>query len=87
LAITHSSFDGQVVNVANGRQITVAQVADTVRQVMSTDKEIRFNGEERKGDPINWEADISVIKSWGYEPSVELEDGVKSYIKWIKDLA
>lgn len=87
LAISHSQFNGEVVNIANGQQITIAEVADTVRKVSGTTKEIRFNGAERKGDPIDWEADISVIKNWGYEPSVELEEGVKKYISWVKDYA
>lgn len=83
LAMTHSKFNGEVVNVANGKQITIAKIAETVRQVSGTGKSVRFNGEERKGDPINWEADISVIKSWGYQPSIELEEGVTKYIDWV----
>lgn len=85
LAICHSKFDGEVVNVANGKQITIAEVADTVLKVSGTNKQIKFNGEERKGDPINWVADVSIIKSWGYEPSVELEEGVNKYVQWIKE--
>lgn len=87
LAIHHSQFDGEVVNVANGKQITIAEVADTVRMVMGTTKPIKFNGAERKGDPINWEADISIIKGWGYATQVELETGIKSYVKWVKEYA
>lgn len=85
LAITHSKFDGEVVNVANGKQITIAEVADTVRKVSGTDKLIKFNGEKRIGDPINWEADIRIIKKWGYKQSYDLETGVNEYIKWIKE--
>lgn len=84
LSITHSKFDGEVVNVANGRQITIATVAETIRQVSGTCKRIHFSGEERKGDPINWEADISVIKGWGYQPSIELEEGATKYIDWVR---
>lgn len=87
LAISHSKFDGEVVNVANGKQIEIAEVAETVRKVSGTDKIIKFNGAERKGDPINWEADISVIKGWGYVPLVELETGIKAYIKWVREYA
>ena len=87
LAINHSQFDGEVVNVANGKQITIAEVADSVRMVMGTTKSVKFNGAERKGDPINWEADISIIKGWGYTPQVELESGIKSYVKWVKEYA
>ena len=85
LAISHSKFNGEVVNVANGEQITIAEVADTVRIVMGATKPIKFNGAERKGDPINWEADISIIKGWGYAPQVELETGIKAYVKWVKE--
>ena len=87
LAISHSKFNGEVVNVANGRQIEIVEVAETVRKVSGTKKTIIFNGAERKGDPINWEADISIIKSWGYKPSVELEAGINYYLQWIKEYA
>ena len=87
LAISHSKFNGEVVNVANGRQIEIVEVAETVRKVSGTKKTIIFNGAERKGDPINWEADISIIKSWGYKPSVELETGINYYLQWIKEYA
>ena len=86
LAMSHSKFDGEVVNVANGKQITIAEVAETVRQVIGTEKEILFNGAERKGDPINWEANIDTILSWGYKPSVNLKEGVKQYISWVKEI-
>ncbi len=87
LAIHHSLFNGEVVNVANGRQIKISEVAETVRKVSGTEKTIKFNGTERKGDPINWEADISIIKSWGYEPNVTLEKGIEHYIKWVREYA
>lgn len=84
LAISHSKFDGEVVNVANGKQITISEVAETVRTVSGTDKSIRFNGEGRRGDPINWEANIEIIRQWGYQPAVELKEGVETYIAWVR---
>ena len=83
LAIGNSKFDGEVVNVANGKQITIAKVAETVQQIWVTNKNICFNGEERKGDPINWEANIDNIRQWGYQPTVELKEGVEKYIAWV----
>lgn len=85
LAIEKSTFDGQVVNVANGEQITIAEVAETVKRLSGTDKEIVFNNATRKGDPINWESDVRIIKSWGYNRTVDLETGVKNYIQWIRE--
>lgn len=86
LSIQKSTFKGEVVNVANGKQIEIAEVAETVRRIIGTDKTISFNQASRKGDPINWEADISIIKNWGYTPKVKLEEGVRSYIDWVRKI-
>ena len=83
LAIYNSSFDGEIVNVANGKQITIAEVAQTVKNVIGTEKKVKFNGESRKGDPMNWEADVSVISSWGYVPQIGLREGVEQYVTWV----
>lgn len=85
LTIKNSSFDAQVVNVANGKQLTIKEVSDAFVSVLQTDKKVVFNGEERKGDPINWEADIETLKSWGYKQTVELEEGIKKYIAWVQE--
>lgn len=85
LAIDHSTFDGEVVNVANGHQIEIREVAETVKRAMGTDKIISFNQAVRIGDPINWEADIAVIRKWGYESNADLEQGVKEYVKWVRE--
>jgi len=44
-----------------------------------------FTGESRKGDPVNWLADISKIKSLGYKQKVEFENGIENYIQWLRE--
>lgn len=88
LVIMHSEFQGEKVNLANGNQVTISEVANTFVRVLQTEKQVRFNGAERKGDPINWEADITDLKVWGYKPSVNLEVGIQKYVTWVeKELA
>ena len=84
IVIQNCSFNADKINLANGIQITIAEVADSFVKALGTNKEIRFNGAERKGDPINWEADISDLKEWGYKPKVSLEQGIKEYITWVE---
>lgn len=84
LAIQNSDFENEKINVANGMETTIQEVANTFVKVLNTDKTVAFNGAERKGDPINWVADISKLKSWGYEPQFTIEQGIKEYIEWIK---
>lgn len=86
LVISNCDFAGNKVNLANGSQTTIREVADTFVKVLNTDKEIRFNGAERKGDPINWEADISELKRYGYIQKITLEEGIRNYIDWLENV-
>lgn len=85
LAIYNSKFNGEVINVANGKEITIREVADSFVSILNTPKKVVFNQAARKGDPINWVADISIIKSWGYEQKTTLLDGIKHYVSWIRE--
>ena len=80
------SFNGCVYNVANGVQRTIEDVASIFVRVLGTNTRISFNNEIRKGDPLNWEADISQIKALGYKPQYSLEKGIEEYVEWIKTL-
>lgn len=84
LVISNCDFAGNKVNLANGSQTTIREVADTFVKVLGANKIVRFNGVERKGDPINWEADISDLRNWGYTQQVQLEEGIQQYIEWLK---
>ena len=46
---------------------------------------ISFNGEVKVGDPLNWRADISLLKKIGYEKKMDFEDGVRAYVDWVKE--
>lgn len=85
LVINKCDFTGNKVNLANGKQITIREVSDTFIRVLGTSKAVRFSGEERKGDPINWEADISELKHWGYTQKISLEEGIQKYIEWLSN--
>ena len=50
LSIKNSSFDAQVVNVANGKQFTIKEVSDAFVFVLKTDKKVCLN----ICFPINW---------------------------------
>ncbi|MGV7930866.1 MAG: NAD-dependent epimerase/dehydratase family protein [Spirochaetota bacterium] len=41
-----------------------------------------FSGGERPGDPRSYIADISMIQSWGFKPSITIENGLKDYMEW-----
>lgn len=48
---------------------------------------VRFNGETKVGDPQNWRADISLLKKIGYEKKMDLTEGIRDYVSWVKQQA
>lgn len=86
-------YPQNIINIANGREITIRRIAGIFAECVTAGTDspeafrpediISFNGEERPGDPRNWCADISVLKSLGYEQRVSIEQGVGDYIRWV----
>lgn len=85
LIIKNGSYEGTIYNAANGRQVTISAVAELFVKVLGVDTQISFNNKVRKGDPLNWEADISKITELGYHQKYTLEQGIEEYVKWIKN--
>jgi UDP-glucose 4-epimerase len=86
LAINNADFRGEAINVGNGKEIKVKEIVDIYKAYHSKAFEFSFNGENRPGDPLNWCADISKMKEWGYIQTVNIEQGVMDYINWVKNL-
>ncbi len=81
LAIENSRFDGEAVNVANGKEVYIKDIVEIYKSHYPRSFTYQFNGENRLGDPLNWCADISRMNDWGYVNSVGIESGVADYIK------
>lgn len=84
LVLQHSDFNGECINVANGKQISTREAAETFLHSLGWHGDIMFQGEGRKGDPLNWEADISKLRSWGYAQKYSLGEGLTQYVQWLK---
>ncbi|MEZ4874058.1 MAG: NAD-dependent epimerase/dehydratase family protein [Flavobacteriaceae bacterium] len=81
--ITKATFQNNIINVANGEEIRIERIAASFFK--DTQTSFVFGGESRQGDPINWVADISLLKALGYEGQVPLEEGIKHYWKWLNE--
>lgn len=83
LVANKSHFKADIINVANGEEIFIKDAVNTFFSFLNAEIDYSFSGEERKGDPINWCADISRLKALGYKPSFDLKSGLQKYYKWI----
>ncbi len=76
-----------IYNVAGGKEISINEVASLmIKHLKKQDLEINFSGNNRIGDPLNWVADVKNIKNLGFNPSIEIECGIKNYCEWYNNL-
>ena len=74
------------INVSSGEQITISRITEIVCERLGlSDARIEYTGSERgwAGDVVITDIDISFLKSFGWEPKVKLEEGIKSYLDWL----
>jgi len=86
--IATKKSNNTVFNVANGEEISIGELSKTFLNYMNISTSIiKFNGEIKKGDPLNWQADISRIAELGYIKKVPLKQGVEEYAAWLASLS
>lgn len=84
LFTTEGSAVNQVYNIACGKQTSLNELFDLLRQIAGSDLKPIY-GPERKGDVKYSLADISkAMKRLGYEPSLSVEAGLKNTFAWYK---
>ena len=84
--IDRADFDGGVVNVASGRSVSVRDAVGALADALGWRKEVRFSGETRAGDPVAWQADISVLQALGFAPEFDLNRGLGKVGLWLNDV-
>ncbi|WP_456439184.1 NAD-dependent epimerase/dehydratase family protein [Psychroserpens sp.] len=83
--INNSQFNNDIINIANGEQLSIKYVAETFGSIFDKKLQFKFLGNSREGDPKNWVADLYKLKNLGYKQKIRLEDGLKNYFKWIQE--
>lgn len=87
LLLEKADFNMDIYNAASGKEVSIRQVANLVEACFGDGKKIHFNGQQKKGDPLNWQADVSKIVSLGFTGNMALQDGIESYVKWFRSYA
>jgi len=84
LACHAKDAPGEVFNVACGGRTTINSLVRMIKKLIGSDIEPVYE-EERKGDVRHSQADISEArKILGYEPKIDLAEGLWRTIEWYK---
>jgi GDP-L-fucose synthase len=71
----------QHVNVGFGSDLTIAQLAHAIKEIVGFEGEITFDRTKPDGTPRKL-MDSSLIISMGWAPRIELADGLRSTYEW-----
>lgn len=84
IAATSETLDGKAVNVGSGRAITIAEVARIISEALNIPIDPVARGEFRPGEMRHLTSDTTLITGAGYEPRVDIEEGIGRYLDWIR---
>ncbi len=79
-----AAMEGEAYNIGSGRQVSIAELANMILRMLGFEYKPRFNGVVTRGNPLNWQADISKIGALGFAPEIQLEEGLKSVLNWCR---
>src|SRR5260221_465704 len=83
--VAAAPFRSECINVGNGVEISIRKAMEVFKEESGLDFIYKFNNEVRTGDPINWQADIGLLQSFGYVGKYSFKEGIRSYLAWVKD--
>ena len=69
------------INVGTGKDITIREVAETMKQVVEYKGELTFDTTKPDGSPRKL-IDVSRLSNMGWKYSIDLEQGLKKTYKW-----
>jgi GDP-L-fucose synthase len=75
--------DSTLVNIGTGVDVTIKELAETIKKEVGYDGEIIWNTEKPDGTPRKL-MDVSKLNGLGWKHSIELKDGIALVYKAYK---
>ncbi len=74
-----------VYNVASGQETSIASLLEMICESIGRRPSIRFDGRQAHGMPLNWRADVALLRSIGWKPLTRLEDGIDKIVQRVRN--
>jgi len=69
------------INVGTGKDVTIREMAETMKQVVGYEGNLTFDTTKPDGSPRKL-IDVSRLSNMGWKYSIDLEEGLKKTYKW-----
>src|SRR5581483_4910140 len=84
LAAETDKLDGLPVNIGSACGTPIREIAEQLADILKIDIAPELNGEFRPGEMRHLISDTTLAASAGYQPSVDLNEGISRYIAWVR---
>jgi len=78
--------DGEVYNIGSGARISIKELANRIIQATGSNSEIVYTLPQKGDAEHTWANVGKAVKELGYNPQVDLNQGLQCYIEWWKGL-
>ncbi len=76
--------DAEFVNVGVGEDVTIKELAETVKEVVAYEGELKFDTSKPDGTPRKL-LDVTKLNNTGWKASTNLKDGISTTYEWFLD--
>ena len=74
----------EIVNIGTGEDITIKELAETIKKVVDFKGEIKWDASKPDGTPQKL-LDVSKMRGLGWKHKIGLEEGIKDTYEWFAD--
>lgn len=86
IAAMEKGEKGEIYNLGNPSEFTVLELAEVVKKVTGASSEVQFVEKLPTDDPLRRCPDIQKTRKLGWEPKVELEEGLRKLIVYLQNV-
>ena len=79
--IIESNLDEDLINVGSGEEISIKDLATSISALLNYKGDLVFDTEMPDGNPRKL-LDSSLLKSYGWYPTTNLENGLRETVNW-----
>ena len=72
------------VNIGTGEEVSIKQLAETVKEIIGYKGQLLFNSDKPDGTPRKL-TDITKLHELGWKHSINLKEGIEDSYKWFKE--
>jgi len=75
---------GEIINVGSGQEVTIAELAALVKEIVGFEGRLHYNAAMPDGTPRKL-LDVSKLSALGWQSQITLRDGIAATYKWFLD--